>query len=397
MIKEDKVKLLENININIISIIILLNSLKLAILWNFSININMWMEYILVVILLIINKVKINNVKNLMIIAITMLLFAVNFLFNETDTLHFYFEEFILFSLPLLIIFLINIDLKKFSKIFCVYNIINIVLYLLVLILNKSILQIEYMTFGFYAISSNIYIMLYSYYNKNKKMFIMSILLIPIVCINGNRSTLLIVSVAIVLMLLYNFKGKLKKTLIISVFILLIIFIKPIMLFVLDGLTEMFDVSNNYSIRNIYRILESDNLEETMGSRYNIYKEGLKEIEDNSILGIGIASFQDKYGYFPHNIIIDIYVTFGIVFGTIYIIYLVYLGIRINRIAKENIEIKILFIFMIANIMKLMLSKTFIYDPAIWIYISLGNLIITKYSRRKLQNEKMHQEDISKI
>ena len=147
-----------------------MNSLKLAILWNFGININMWIEYIIIVILLIVNKVKINNIKNLMIIAITMILFAANFLFNETDTLHFYFEEFVLFAVPLLIVFLIDIDLKKFLKTFLVYNIINIILYLLTLVLNKDILQTEYMTFGFYAISSNIYIMLYSYYNKNRKM-----------------------------------------------------------------------------------------------------------------------------------------------------------------------------------------------------------------------------------
>ena len=397
--KVDNAILLENININLISIIILMNSLKLAILWNFGININMWIEYIIIVILLIVNKVKINNIKNLMIIAITMILFAANFLFNETDTLHFYFEEFVLFAVPLLIVFLIDIDLKKFLKTFLVYNIINIILYLLTLVLNKDILQTEYMTFGFYAISSNIYIMLYFYYNKNRKMFILSILLIPIVCINGNRSVLLIVSTAIVLMLLYNFKGPIKKTLIISVFILLIIFIKPIMLFVLDELTGTFDISNNYSVRNIYRILESDSLEETLGGRYEIYMEGLQEINENPVLGIGIASFQDKYGYFPHNIVIDIYVTFGIIFGTIYIMYLVYLGVRLNKIAKENVEIKILFIFMVANIMKLMLSKTFIYDSSIWIYISLGNLIITKYARarRAFQNEKMYQENTSKI
>ena len=88
-----------------------------------------------------------------------------------------------------------------------------------------------------------------------------------------------------------------------------------------------------------------------------------------------------------------------IIFGTIYIMYLVYLGVRLNKIAKENVEIKILFIFMVANIMKLMLSKTFIYDSSIWIYISLGNLIITKYARarRAFQNEKMYQENTSKI
>ena len=94
---------------------------------------------------------------------------------------------------------------------------------------------------------------------------------------------------------------------------------------------------------------------------------------------MGIAGFQDKYGYFPHNLIIDVYVTFGLILGTIYLIYIVDLGIKLNNISLRNIEVKILFIFMVSNAIKLMLSKTFIYDPTIWLYISLGNLISTKY------------------
>lgn len=380
MSKINKNYFLEIINCHIISIIILINPIKLALLWNFNININMGIEYIIILFLIIINRVKIVNIKNLVIIFISILLFLLNFLFNDTESLNIYFQEFTYFALPLLIVFLFNIDLNRFLKIFCGYNIINSILYLLVLIINPNVLQVEYMTFGFNAISSITYVMIYSYYNKNMKLFGISIILIPIIIINGNRSILLIIVASIVLMLLYSIKKPMKKLFLICLCLLIFIFIKPIMIFMLDELTQKFDyISNNYSIRNMYKMLESDSLEDAIGSRYDIYNKGLREIKNNILTGMGIAGFQDKYGYFPHNLIIDVYVTFGLILGTIYLIYIVDLGIKLNNISLRNIEVKILFIFMVSNAIKLMLSKTFIYDPTIWLYISLGNLISTKY------------------
>lgn len=393
---KNKKSIIEKINCHIISLMILMNSIQIIISWDFGLTFNIWFEYVLVIILFIINKFKMVNTKNIIIIGTTCLLFAINFICNDNQTLRFYIKEFLLFALPLLLIFLVKVDLKTFAKTFFGYNVVNLILYLLLIKINPTKLTTEYMTFGFYAMSSLTYVMLYAYYHKYIKTFIVSLLALPIIVINGNRGTIMIFGVALICMLLMNGKSIKKKILIVSLLILIVININTIGRSILDFLTEDLGIKS-YSINNIYRMFESEDTEDALGARYDIYQYAIEETKTHLITGIGIAKFQDKYGYFPHNIFFDVYVTFGVIFGTAYLIYLGYLGIQLYKIAKTSIGVKILFIFMVANVTKLLLSKTFIYEPTIWLYISLGNYILYNNIKNKEEEDKYVQEDISKI
>lgn len=372
---KSKKSIIEKINCHIISLMILMNSIQIIIAWDFGLTFNMWLEYVLIIILFIINKFKMVNTKNIIIIGTTCLLFAINFICNDNQTLRFYIKEFLLFALPLLLIFLVKVDLKTFAKTFFGYNVVNLILYLLLIKINPSMLTTEYMTFGFYAMSSLTYVMLYAYYHKYIKTFIVSLLVLLIIVINGNRGTIMIFGVALICMLLMNGKNIRKKILMVSLLILIGININTIGRSILVFLTEDLGIKS-YSINNLYRMFESEDTEDALGARYDIYQYAIEEIKTHPITGIGIAKFQDKYGYFPHNIFLDIYVTFGFVLGNAYIIYLVWLGIKLYKIARISTEIKIFFIFMVANVSKLLLSRTFIYEPTIWLFISLGNYIL---------------------
>ncbi len=372
---KSKKSIIEKINCHIISLMILMNSIQIIIAWDFGLTFNMWLEYVLIIILFIINKFKMVNTKNIIIIGTTCLLFAINFICNDNQTLRFYIKEFLLFALPLLLIFLVKVDLKTFAKTFFGYNVVNLILYLLLIKINPSKLTTEYMTFGFYAMSSLTYVMLYAYYHKYIKTFIVSLLVLLIIVINGNRGTIMIFGVALICMLLMNGKNIRKKILMVSLLILIGININTIGRSILVFLTEDLGIKS-YSINNLYRMFESEDTEDALGARYDIYQYAIEEIKTHPITGIGIAKFQDKYGYFPHNIFLDIYVTFGFVLGNAYIIYLVWLGIKLYKIARISTEIKIFFIFMVANVSKLLLSRTFIYEPTIWLFISLGNYIL---------------------
>lgn len=381
MKEEKRKKIVENINCHIVSIIILMNALQIIIAWDFGFIFNMWIEYVVILILLLINKVRIVNIRNIVVIGISGIIIAGNLLFNSSKTLNFYINEFLLFALPLLIIFLIEIDLKKFTKIFFFYNIINTILYLLLLIIDSNRLVEDYMTFGFYAIFSATYVFIYSYYYKYIKIMIFAIVSLPIICINGNRGTILIVGVALIIMIIMNAKNLKKKIVIILIFIILGMNINQIGKSILDFITQDLGITS-YSVNNLYRMLESEDVETTIGGRYDIYIKAVKEFEQHPILGIGVASFQEKYGYFPHNIFLDVYSTFGIIGGTIYFLYILFIIIKLYKISEKSLEVKVLFVFMIANIMKLMLSKTFVYDPTIWLLISLGNYILV-YNRKE--------------
>lgn len=379
----NKRELIENLKYNLISIIILMNAFQLVLNWSFNININMWIEYALIILLLIISKFKIRNLKNILVILICSVIFAINILLNDTEILRFYLNQFLIFALPLLIIFMIDIDLKSFTKIFFYYNVINILLYLLYVLVYSNGSIKDYMSFGYFAMFSLSYIIVYAYYNKYFKTMICALVTVPIIIINGNRGTILIVGTLIFLiMLMSNKTNKIKK---IAIFVLLMIIISNInniAKFSLDFVTQVFKIEDTYSIRNLYNMLDSRSTESLLGGRYYIYENTVKEIGDHPILGMGVAAFQNKYGYFPHNLFLDVYSTFGIILGTLYFIYLVIMSIKLYKLSVVDMQVRILFIFMFANLMKLILSKTFIYDSAIWLYIALGNLILVKYKKR---------------
>lgn len=387
--KKTKVNLMENINCHVVSIIILMNAFQIIIAWDFGIIFNMWIEYGILAVLFILNRLKIINVKNMLIIMIIGVIFAINILFNNSKTLNFYINQFLLFALPLLLIFLLDINLEKFTKIFYGYNIVNTVLYLLLLIINPNKLIEDYMTFGFYAIYSLIYVIIYAYYHKHHKIMIGGILAIPIIIINGNRGTILIAAVAIIAMIFMNVKELKKKIIFITVIIVLACNMNSLAKFALNFIVEDLGV-NSYSINSLYSTLDSDEVESIMGGRYNIYQEATAELNEHFLLGMGIGNFQEKYGHYPHNLFLDVYSTFGIIMGSIFLAYIIVIGVKLYKLSNDNMEIRILFIFMLANIMKLMLSKTFIYDPTIWLYISLGNFIITKYGGKDNEDNHIH-------
>lgn len=389
---ENDNNLVENISCNIISMIILMNAFQIVISWDFGISFNMWIEYGLIALLFIINRFKIVNLKNIVVIGVTGFIFLINMILNNSETLKIYIKEFILYAFPLLLIFLINIDLKKFMKIFFVYNIINIILYLLVISINPSILIGDYMTFGFYSMFSLSYIIIYSYYNRYMKTMICAIIALPLIFIYGNRGSILIATVTIIMIVILNAKSIKSRLVFTIVAIFLVLNANTIIKNALNFSVEHLGVSNNYSIRNIYNMLDTNDIESKIGGRYDIYKEAIEEFNNHTILGMGVAGFTEKYGYFPHNIFLDVYSTFGIVMGTIYFMYIIIIGVNLYKISNKQRKVQILFIFMFANIMKLMLSKTFIYDPAIWLYISLGNFIIAKYGGKSNENNSIHTD-----
>ena len=388
-------EIIEYTKCNIISIIILINSFQLVLAWSFKINFNAWIEYGLVFLVLALSKFKIKNIKNLIVISICALIFLLSKIFVNTNTLDYYINQFQLFALPLLIIFLVDIDIKKFLKVFFIYNIVNISLYLLLLFFFSNGIIEDYMTFGYNSIFSVSYIILYAFYNKHYKTMICAFAIIPLIIINGNRGTILVVAMMILLMLLISTKMHIAKKILIFALIMIIVFnINIIAKSLLDFAVDFFDVDMTYSIRNLYSMLDSHNIDDLFGARYDIYVNAINEIKSHPLFGIGVASFHEKYEFFPHNIFLDIYSTFGIIFGTIYLIYIINIGIKLYKISKEKVEVRIIFIFLIANLMKLILSKTFIYDPVMWIYIALGNLVCTKY--KELLNKKPKEYLISK-
>lgn len=352
----------------IISLVIFANAFQIAFM-SFGIYIDIWIEYVLIAILFAINKFRFNNSYNILLLAIIggLFLFSIVFFYNQYSFI--YLKEFVLYSAPIILVFMININYNDLSHVLYKCSLIGSLLYILILTLNNEAFALDYMTYGYHSIFFSTYVFIYSFYSKKRCSLIYSILTIILTLIYGPRGGLLVVGFMVAIMALFEVKKSLfKKIFLFATVLFFCIFGVSMAKAVLSTLIFKFKV-DNYSVYQFYSMLSALNLRELLGSRYGIFDTALFFIKNEPLTGLGIGGFQSEMGVFPHNIVIDVFVTFGLALGLVFFLFNIFIGKKMLKF-NNNIEIKILFIFIVSNLAKLLVSKTFIYDSMMWLYIS---------------------------
>lgn len=111
-------------------------------------------------------------------------------------------------------------------------------------------------------------------------------------------------------------------------------------------------------------------------------KKELSQNDSSSLLGHGFTGFWDKLGGYPHNVLYDILLTFGLVFGAIIIIYLLSLFIR-AYVKNPNTTIRGFFlVLLICGFIKLLMSNTFLSEP--FFFMLIGYCINVCSSKNRL-------------
>lgn len=375
----------ENLSMHIISLIIFANIIQNGLLFAFNISINIFVQYILLLILFWINNWNFENKKVLMIIYISIVIFLIdNILFQQKNNIT-YFKQFFLYGFPVISCFLIKIDFKKLNTVFLKYAIACTILYILSIVTNVNLIKLNYMTWGFAFAFCISYIYIYFSLN-NRKNFILNLCFIPLIILNisyGSKSSLIIIFLTISSCYYYNNNNSLiKKIVILIVLFIVMSFWKEIVYFIIFNLKEYFKL-DTYSINSFLLYLKEDFNSGFLGSRQDIYFNTLETIKLNPF-GIGIGGFEQLFGTYPHNFIIDVIVTFGVINGGIMILLMILYTFRTLNLGINKAE-SIFLIFVITNFSKLFFSKTFTNDINFWLYISvIGSLLsIYKYKATK--------------
>lgn len=143
-------------------------------------------------------------------------------------------------------------------------------------------------------------------------------------------------------------------------------------------LLELMEMTSNYLAENglsSYAINKfilqmEDGIASAASGRDGIYELGW-EIIRNSPIPRGIGYFTHVTGInYPHNILIDIYITMGYILGTLFIITLSYL-LYINFKSGNTIRNDLVALFVIIALTKLMLSSSFVFDTMFWLLFAL--------------------------
>ena len=370
----------------ILSTIILMNSLQFALVaFGASFNMFYW-EYLLLLVLLITNKFKITNIYNILILLLCMTAYCIYHFVAPSATLSFYLREFVYFAAPLLIAFSFTINYKIFTKVFSYFCLATLLLLIFVVSVNGVYSDGDYMVFGYSAIFCTTFLYIYGYFNKKLWLCGAAIIGSFITIINGNRGTIMIIAAAIFFSALLrpdNRKERFRYIILAIVLGLITLSeFQNIITYVQNNIT-----SQTYSVKALDKISQGNNIQDFLGGRYDIYQQAIGDILERPLTGFGIGGFQEKYAFFPHNIILDIYVTFGVIIGTLITIGIIRFCKLYYKYAVVSVSNSIMFIFGISIIFKLLLSKTFIYDPFFWLFIASGISVIQQGKFLAANNE----------
>lgn len=298
----------------------------------------------------------------------------INIIFNWENTFLPYIIEYILYALFSCIIILNIENYNIFLDKFYYASIISIIMTLISLyysFFKKVGLEINYMVFSYDVLSPSIMLL---YYNIIKKRNIISIsiflLISIIILIFGSRGAFLSLAIGSIFIIQMKYKYKIHK--ILYFFILLIIAlilyinIQNILLLIATKLPD------NINSRNIY-LISNDNLFDLTG------RDTIQQILLKNINLFGYGAYGDRllttsfYNTYAHNIFLELIIDFGIVFGSIIIIFILLSIISIIK-NRNNLIKSLLFIFLPAGFLKLMFSGSYL-NIEISFYILIGIIL----------------------
>ncbi|WP_236781733.1 O-antigen ligase family protein [Bacillus cereus] len=240
----------------------------------------------------------------------------------------------------------------------------------------------DYMTWGYYCVFGLSFILCDTIINKKFLKLIFLIPLLGITFINGPKGALIVI-LALLIMCFYKITNSwLKRGLVsITIGILAVNFVS-----LLNGLIEILEnisfTSNSYFINSLKGVLSDNKVSGVFDNRDFIYEYSMAMIKENTF-GVGIGTFESIYKVFPHNIFLDLFTTYGIVVGGLIIIFLIYEIITCYIAIQKKWQL-VMFIVIFSNSFKLLVSKTFVYDPVFWLLIC--TIVVIKGTKNKPHN-----------
>lgn len=281
--------------------------------------------------------------------------------------------EFIKFGLIPLYLAINKFDYDSFVSYWYKFSVINFIILLFYIpdVINK---KLNYMVFGISLVYSFVGVIAYFYIKNMYKIFNLLILItiLILIFIFGNRSSLLLCLAIWIFIKLYTIRNDIKK-----IFSLLIMVIISVIAYInISSILKNINILlqnlgiHSYSISKYIMAIDKGVIKSSSG-RDNLAKLSIDIITNNPLKANGLKYFTYATGeIYPHNLILDLSIIFGLL-GCIFIIgLLLYLVFKIRYIKSENFKI-ILCEIIILEFLWLLFSGTFIEESLFWIIIGM--------------------------
>ncbi len=269
-----------------------------------------------------------------------------------------------LYSLPGLIFVRQLEDYDCFKRVMKVFSYVTVIMSVIVFFFAKGSAASQYMTFSYNMLTQLFFLLVYK--PKKYKFFhyvTLSLGLFAFV-FGGARGAMLSLLITGLVLYFANYKPNVKNVTI-SVTILLAgvilaIFKEEILLFV-SNMLESFSIDS----RTLRYLAAGELLDDS--TRTPLYKTSLANI---GVLGKGIMGDRIILNSYPHNILLELLVQYGLIVGTV-LIFLVVGCIFASLLRKEKSEFIFIIMLLPCGFLKLMLTGSYLHqEPAF--YVLLG-------------------------
>ena len=328
-------------------------------------------------------------------------IYLLNFIFypRNIEVLNFYWVRFLILSLPLYFIG-IAIDIKKMFNIFFIISILCVFWQCFVSLIYKQATigsmvenEIAEQMHTSYNILPHVLFVIWGTLRKfNIWGLIASVLGAFLIFSYGTRGPMLCMLLFIIayLILFKQYKHRfLSWFLIIGVTAVLIYYLEVIVLF-MQELTVNIGMSSR-----IFDIIVNQGLIQYTSGRDEIVSILINAIRESGFLGYGIGGSWQFVNTYPHNLVIDLWISFGLFFGSLLFIVIIFIQLRGLKACKTLEDKGFLMLLFFCGFFKLFMSYTYIDEPML--YMLLGFAVGLK--RRKYQTERFPnlQNQIKKV
>ena len=253
------------------------------------------------------------------------------------------------------------------------------VIYLVIMILFNREYMINYMPIS-YNLVLPFFAALFGFIINRKKLFLIpTVIIFGYIVLYGARAPLVYICVASFLFFVFQFKDMNLNKKLIYIFlgaIVLLVFLISFE-FLLAQLMLRYPESRSLALLSQGRLLSFEGRGIFYGNAIKIIMENplkIRGILSDRVIFSNILNVEISTGYYTHNILLEILLEYGVLLGSVIIIYISYITIiafrYVNKVMDSNI--KALFcIFVGYVITSLMVSGSYVTDYLFWFFMGL--------------------------
>lgn len=212
-------------------------------------------------------------------------------------------------------------------------------------------------------------IVLWLYYNKKWSAFA-AVILFAEMFLYANKGAALTAIVYAVLFYLFAKKEKTGKKVIFaaSVMIITVMVVYIFRFQIFDLIYELAQEMgvNSYALKTFRELLYTSG-DRIYSQRIDIWAQCLQEFAKKPVFGMGIGGFQAQYGYYPHNVFLEILVSFGI-FGLSFFIVAIAVGIKRIKKTTDSDKKTFLLMMLILWLLPMQISLSLWNYAMFWVY-----------------------------